>query len=374
MSSQSIGDLSIGVALDTRSMDAGFATLDRKTKAQIKQLDAEYKKLGDSINRNAFGFGGGYGTGYASAGRRFGGMGGGGGFSRGGMAVQNIGYQAQDIAVQIAGGQGVVRALGQQLPQILQFFGPTGAVAGALLATAFAFRKELMAAGEAFGDALNGGQGFSTGRAAEALQRNLDSIAKDQGFNSWAEYNEAVKGQRGANRDLARNLAFNGTDDQGRARILQGEIAKLTRDAENAKAERRTFDFEKMRGEIATKTAELEKLNKQIEQRQLDFENQARLDQARRLDEQDAERAKRTQEAMDNGVSDLLRDLDSQREINALRVGAIAPNVSVGASSLGGTASDGTIAAGLIKENQKTLNAMLDVLRQMAEQAAFQRN
>ena len=373
MNKSSIGELSVGVTLDTSKMDAGFAALDRKTKAQIKQLDAEYKRLGISINENAFGSSG-YGTGYARNGRHFGGMGGGGGFSRRGMAVQNLGYQVQDIAVQIGGGQGVMRALGQQLPQILQFFGPQGAVAGALLATAFAFRKEIVAAGEAFGDVMNGSVASITGLSADAMDRSKEAIAKEQGFSSWADYSKAVGDQRASNRNLTRDQAFANTDDQGRARMLSGEIAKLQKDAANAKAERRTFDFEKLRAEIATKSAELEKLNKQIGERQLAFENQARLDQARRADEADAEKAKRAQEAMDNGVSDLLRDLDSQREINALRAGAVAPAVSVGASSLGGTAGDGAQVAGLLRENQRTLEAMLAVIREQAERAAFQRN
>ena len=34
--------------------------------------------------------------------------------------LQSVSFQLQDIFVQIAGGQGVTRALGQQLPQLLQ--------------------------------------------------------------------------------------------------------------------------------------------------------------------------------------------------------------------------------------------------------------
>lgn len=373
MNKSSIGELSVGVTLDTSKMDAGFATLDRKTKAQIKQLDAEYKRLGISINENAFGSSG-YGTGYARNGRHFGGMGGGGGFSRRGMAVQNLGYQVQDIAVQIGGGQGVMRALGQQLPQILQFFGPQGAVAGALLATAFAFRKELVSAGEAFGDVLNGSAATITGLSADAMDRSKEAIAKEQGFSSWADYSKAVGDQRASNRNLTRDQAFANTDDQGRARMLSGEIAKLQRDAAAAKAERRTLDFEKIRGEIATKTAELEKLNKQIGDRQLAFDNEARMDQARRADEADAEKAKGIAQRVDDELSTFFGDVERLHEINSMRLGAVAPEVSVGASSLGGTAGDGAQVPGLLRANQRTLEQMLAALRQMAERNEFQRN
>jgi hypothetical protein len=49
---------------------------------------------------------------------------------------QNVGYQLQDIAVQIAGGQGVARALGQQLPQLAGGFGLVGVAIGTLAAVA----------------------------------------------------------------------------------------------------------------------------------------------------------------------------------------------------------------------------------------------
>lgn len=49
---------------------------------------------------------------------------------------QNVGFQVQDIAVQIAGGQGVVRALAQQLPQLAGGFGLVGVAIGTLAAVA----------------------------------------------------------------------------------------------------------------------------------------------------------------------------------------------------------------------------------------------
>ncbi len=54
--------------------------------------------------------------------------------NRGGSAMgrnlQNVGYQVQDFAVQVAGGTSATRALSQQLPQLLSGFGVLGVVLG----------------------------------------------------------------------------------------------------------------------------------------------------------------------------------------------------------------------------------------------------
>jgi tetrahydromethanopterin S-methyltransferase subunit G len=54
--------------------------------------------------------------------------------SRFGVITQQAGYQAQDFAVQVAGGQSAMVAMAQQGSQMLGVFGPAGAIAGAILA------------------------------------------------------------------------------------------------------------------------------------------------------------------------------------------------------------------------------------------------
>jgi hypothetical protein len=49
-------------------------------------------------------------------------------------ALQQAGYQIGDFAVQVANGTNRMQAFGQQAPQILQIFGPIGAVVGAAVA------------------------------------------------------------------------------------------------------------------------------------------------------------------------------------------------------------------------------------------------
>lgn len=50
------------------------------------------------------------------------------------IALQNVGFQVQDFAVQVAGGTSASRALAQQLPQLLSGFGLTGVALGTLVA------------------------------------------------------------------------------------------------------------------------------------------------------------------------------------------------------------------------------------------------
>jgi len=71
------------------------------------------------------------------------GKGGGNRFFRTGL--QQTGYQVGDFAVQVANGTSAMQAFGQQAPQLLQIFGPIGAIVGAAVsifaAIAVAFEK-----------------------------------------------------------------------------------------------------------------------------------------------------------------------------------------------------------------------------------------
>jgi len=58
-------------------------------------------------------------------------------FAMGG--AQQAGYQIGDFAVQVANGTSKMQAFGQQAPQLLQIFGPIGAVVGAAVAIFAAF-------------------------------------------------------------------------------------------------------------------------------------------------------------------------------------------------------------------------------------------
>lgn len=64
-----------------------------------------------------------------------------------GAAAQQAGYQIGDFAVQVSSGQSAITAFLQQGTQMLQFFGPLGAVVGATMAVAGGLAVGLMNAG-----------------------------------------------------------------------------------------------------------------------------------------------------------------------------------------------------------------------------------
>jgi hypothetical protein len=95
-----------------------------------------------------------------------------------GGGLQNVGFQVQDIAVQIAGGTSATRALAQQLPQLASGFGPVGVAVGTLAAVGI----PLLAA--AFGTASDGGSTFETalkelGEAAAAYSGAVGAASLD---------------------------------------------------------------------------------------------------------------------------------------------------------------------------------------------------
>lgn len=95
------------------------------------------------------------------------------GMSKGATAsLQNVAFQAQDVFTQIAGGQGVARALSQQLPQLLGGFGALGAVIGVAVAGGIPLISMLMETSE------------------EA--KSLDDILKDLEGTS-KDYQSAIK-------------------------------------------------------------------------------------------------------------------------------------------------------------------------------------
>lgn len=88
-------------------------------------------------------------------------------------ALQQAGYQFQDLAVQIGGGTSALVAIGQQGPQLLGTFGPGGALLGAVLAIS-------TVVGGVFVSALGDGKDAITAMDA-ALQRLDDTIEVSDG-------------------------------------------------------------------------------------------------------------------------------------------------------------------------------------------------
>lgn len=89
-----------------------------------------------------------------------------------GAALQNVGFQVQDFAVQVESGTSVSRALGQQLPQLLSGFGLLGVALGTATAVFVPFIGML----------------FDSGDAAEDLEDTLKDLEQ-----AAKAYSEAVK-------------------------------------------------------------------------------------------------------------------------------------------------------------------------------------
>ena len=88
-------------------------------------------------------------------------------FAMGG--AQQAGYQIGDFAVQVANGTSKMQAFGQQAPQLLQIFGPIGAVVGAAVAIFAAFAVVAEKTSKASGNAKT---------AVEDLNQAFDTLKK----------------------------------------------------------------------------------------------------------------------------------------------------------------------------------------------------
>lgn len=86
-------------------------------------------------------------------------------------ALQQAGYQVGDFAVQLANGTNGLQAFGQQAPQLLQIFGPIGAVVGAAVAIIAAFGVVAQKTGKDLSEL-----GSALGVLQEPLMAVVDSI------------------------------------------------------------------------------------------------------------------------------------------------------------------------------------------------------
>ena len=119
-----------------QEVEATFENLGAKGASGLKKLGDAAERSGAQINRS---------TGAMRA------------------QFQNVGYQVQDFAVQVAGGTSATRALAQQLPQLLSGFG----LWGVLLGTATAIIVPLI------------GYLWSTKESAEGASTAVGNLARD---------------------------------------------------------------------------------------------------------------------------------------------------------------------------------------------------
>lgn len=114
-----------------------------------------------------------------------------------GAAIQQLGYQVGDFAVQVASGGGVLRPFIQQGTQMVSAFGPAGALFGALGASVGALAMAFFDAGEeaeSLTDAMNGLE--QAGAAVDDLNAAIEE--------SSGRVREALIAERDATVDLLR--------------------------------------------------------------------------------------------------------------------------------------------------------------------------
>lgn len=99
----------------------------------------------------------------------------GAGFKNVGSLIGQAGFQVQDFAVQVGAGTSALTALSQQGSQLLGMFGPTGAVAGALLAIGAIAAKVFVPAEVEMGRFLGDIEELAK-FAAEGISENFDKV------------------------------------------------------------------------------------------------------------------------------------------------------------------------------------------------------
>ncbi|HEY4136497.1 MAG TPA: hypothetical protein VGO34_14930 [Alphaproteobacteria bacterium] len=112
------------------------------------------------------------------------------GLSRYRSGIQQAGYQVGDFAVQVASGQNGLVAFTQQASQLLQVFGPYGAVAGAALAITGALGVAFLRTGESAGDTKKATQEY--GQALETVNSIMLSSEDASRAKALSDRDEAA--------------------------------------------------------------------------------------------------------------------------------------------------------------------------------------
>jgi len=103
-----------------------------------------------------------------------------------GSLAGQAGFQIQDFAIQVSGGTSALTAFSQQAPQLLGTFGPTGAIAGALVAVGAIATKVFLTMAE---------NAAMTGEAMEDMSEKLKEAFDDQAKKSIEDFNTQLQNQ-----------------------------------------------------------------------------------------------------------------------------------------------------------------------------------
>lgn len=173
------------------------------------------------------------------------------GFSNSRFAVQNAAFQVGDFAVQVAGGTSAVRAMSQQMPQLLGAFGLFGALAGAAFAIFAPLVGKLFEGGEAadgFAKALK-----DVSPSLEGIRGQISTLGDLQ-----QRYTDAIRASGGASTGAAALIAANSKREfEARKSVLAVELELLRiRAQEQSEALRNLKDQQRIMLERTVQTRE----------------------------------------------------------------------------------------------------------------------
>jgi hypothetical protein len=151
-------------------------------------------------------------------------------------ALQQAGFQIGDFAVQVANGTNKMQAFGQQAPQMLQIFGPIGAVVGAGVAVFAAFAVAMDKSSAATGrlqEALGklGEESAGLSDKFNMLRFGVETVEEATALQAILDLNSKIE-----QKTQERNAAY------GRARIpLDAELGVLIKQRDAAKSALKTL-------------------------------------------------------------------------------------------------------------------------------------
>lgn len=182
-----------------------------------------------------------------------------------GTGFQNVGYQVQDLAVQIGSGTSAFRALGQQLPQLLSGFGPLGITLGTVAAVALPLAGAMFNLGNAAEDA-----GEKADEAADKLKKLSDARtdkAIAAALKDSAAYLQSLDDENAAilrnNESIQRSINLLKAQQNAKVAIQNAQAALdlAALDADESKT-----DAEKIQGRAA--------INRRVERERFENERQ----------------------------------------------------------------------------------------------------
>lgn len=311
--------------------------------------------------------------------------------SRFGVVAQQAGYQVQDFAVQVAAGQNKLVAFAQQGSQMLGVFGPTGAIAGAVLAVGVLVTR-MFTMETSSKDAKKSAAELE--KTYADLESRLKSVA-----TQWDKVNKGYKNlgpemstetQMGVRNGLEKE-AIPRIEDQAATAAGFAAIAKArSRDDRYTTNER--LEFQKEAVKYSEQEADAQERLLGVKQRIQEFDEKNMDDPIKGIEEQikawdknyqnqfkqektlAANRAierEKAKKATDQSVDDLLHNffynIDHPSALKMPETPS-ALRTSAGASALGGTAVSGDTVFNLQKQ---TLDVQKQILAEQKRLTSF---